>query len=132
MLSNLYFRYGVQEFLQAVQRAGMRCYIVSAGVKAVIKQAISILEAQMSFEVKDYVVLCSSGEEYDENDYLSNFVGPLITSSTKSLLLSHSLYPEFKVNSNAIIIGDLIDDLTMATNLQLSTKLSIGMLNSNV
>ena len=132
MYSDLYFRYGIKELFAALHVSGVHCYIVSAGLKPIINQAFSIFEGQAGVTLADRITVCSSEEEYNEQNYIYKFKAPLITCFNKFLLFTHTRYPEIKPASNAIVVGDLIDDLSMTSSLNLSTKLTIGMLNSKV
>ncbi len=132
MFSDLYFRFGIRPLMDALQRTSVHCYVVSAGLRSVIDQAFAVLESQTELNLAETVSVCSTQEEYNSQGCISNFISPFITSANKFLLFTHDRFPTLKPYSNAILMGDLIDDLSMTTSLKLSTTLTIGMLNSNV
>ncbi len=132
MFSDLYFRFGIRQVMETLKRSSVHCYIVSAGFRPVISQAFAVLEGQTGAALNDGFSVCSTQEEYDSQNRITGFRSPCITSANKFLLFTHERFPRIKPYSNAIVMGDLIDDLSMVSSLKLSTTLTIGMLNTNV
>lgn len=69
-------------------------------------------------------------EIYDEEEVVVGFEEPTVTSANKCLFLSHQRWPEIKPGSNAIIMGDLIEDMGMAKNLELKQVIRVGFFNA--
>eukprot|EP01022_Parablepharisma_sp_SALTPOND_P030132 TRINITY_DN753_c0_g1_i1.p1 TRINITY_DN753_c0_g1~~TRINITY_DN753_c0_g1_i1.p1 ORF type:complete len:224 (+),score=22.46 TRINITY_DN753_c0_g1_i1:538-1209(+) len=130
MSSDLYFRYGAKELFGAMSAGGLHCYVVSAGLGPIINQSFYIFGHQTALELSGKITVCSTEEKYNEDNCISGFNAPFITCANKFLLFTHPRYPALKPATNAILIGDLLDDLSMTSSLDLSNRLTIGMLNS--
>lgn len=128
--SQLYFRHGIKELFGTMKSSGVHCYVVSAGLKPIIHQAFTIFGRQTEFDLDERLTICSTEEKYSPEGIIDGFKAPIITCANKYVLFTHARYPTLKPNSNAILLGDLIDDLTITSSLELSNRLTIGMLNS--
>ena len=79
-------------------------------------------------QIEDYVQVVCSKELYDEEHCICGFQKPLVTSMTKQMVLNYEHYPNLR--KNAILMGDIIDDITMAENIKHENLLTVGFLNS--
>jgi len=109
----------------------MKLYVVSAGIKEVVKESFYYLQSQMKENVFSNIELCMTSDIYDKNNYIVGFQKPTIITTNKHLFVSHEKYPEIKQGKNAIVMGDLIEDLQIIRNLKLKNVLSIGFFNSD-
>ena len=112
--------------LKALAAHNIHLHIISAGVLGIITQSIDLLRELEGIEELKNIVYIGTQEEYDKDEILVAFKEPIITSLNKSKLISHEILPHVPLNSNAIVIGDLIPDLLVTENLKLDTVLSVG------
>ena len=106
--------------------------MVSAGVKEVVNECFNILQSQnqSKLNVQGVVELCMSGQIFGKNGVVVGFEEPTIMTTNKHLFVTHMKYPEIRKGNNAIVMGDLVEDLNMIKGLELKTVISIGFCNA--
>ena len=110
---------------------GLKIHVVSAGITGVIKESFSILQTQRELKLDDILVYVTTPEIYDESrDHaIIGFGEPTITSANKHLCMDHKRYPEIREGTNAILMGDIVEDNLIVKNLKLKEVIGIGFLN---
>jgi len=98
----------------------------------VVTETFYILQAQRGLQLDDTLVYCMTPEVYDieKGNMLVDFGEPTVLSTNKHLCINHERYPEIQEGSNAILIGDLIEDFLIVKNLKLKQVIGIGFLNT--
>ncbi len=125
----MYFRNGITKLLATLKSLDLKLYVVSAGIKEVVKECFYILQTQKQLDLKKAVELCMTSEIFNENNFVDGFEEPTIITTNKHLFVSHKRYPEIKPGNNAIVMGDLIEDLNIIKSLELNQVISIGFCN---
>lgn len=136
--STLQLKYGFLELVNLINLKNIQFFIVSAGFASVIHEIIYLIEESYPFEhvLKwykpdlnkiEHLKIVSNIEFYDENNVLVGFQKPPVTSMNKFTVLNYENYPTLR--KNAIVIGDLVDDLKMIQNIQPQALLKIGFFN---
>jgi hypothetical protein len=87
---------------------------------------------QRGLQLDDTLVYCMTPEVYDpeRGNMLVDFGEPTVLSTNKHLCINHERYPEIQERSNAILMGDLIEDFLIVKNLNLKQVIGIGFLNA--
>jgi len=127
--SDFYFRHGIFEFLKAITEHDINLVIPTAGIVGAIKQSIELLKSIMPLKEPLYF---GTEEEYNDKELLVKFKEPVITTLNKSLLITHESCPFIKKGTNAILLGDVIDDLYITEKLQLDNIITIGFFNTEL
>lgn len=86
---------------------------------------------QRGFDAENSLSYYMTPETYDlsaENTLVA-FGEPMIMTTNKHLYITHERHPELEVGSNAIVMGDIVEDATIVHNLKLNTVLGIGFFN---
>eukprot|EP00826_Nyctotherus_ovalis_P040897 TRINITY_DN4065_c0_g3_i5.p1 TRINITY_DN4065_c0_g3~~TRINITY_DN4065_c0_g3_i5.p1 ORF type:complete len:217 (-),score=56.43 TRINITY_DN4065_c0_g3_i5:108-758(-) len=125
--SNFMFRHGIVGLLKATTEHNVNFVISSAGIVGIIEQSIEMLKA--TTPLKDPLYFGTS-EEYDDNGVLVKFKEPVITTLNKSSVITHENCPFVKKGTNAILLGDITDDLFITEKLQLENLITIGFFNN--
>ena len=127
--SNLIFRNGMKEFLDKLQRQNIPVIILSAGIGNVIEQ---FLRANNCYFTNMHVI--SNFIEFDEKGNMKKYNKKMIHSLNKTIVgkLSLKLQKEIETKEYAILLGDLIEDISMVPKEKLDTTLTIGFLNGKV
>lgn len=106
----------------------MKLYIVSAGIRAVVVEVFGILQEQVGVELSKVVEYCMTPDVF-EGEKLVDFGEPMVTSMNKHLCVNHERYPSIKEGTNAVVIGDIVEDFGIVQNLKMKTVIGIGFLN---
>lgn len=109
-------------FLQLCNKYQIPFYLISAGISNVIG---SILSKFMDFENYPDFHLYSNEINFDENGFLSSFKDPYLHFSDKGEIFSKNR----QYNKNVLLIGDHLQDVNLARNMQPKSLLKIGYLN---
>lgn len=127
----LYMRYGISDLIKALHKLALKLHVVSAGVRPVVKECFYHLgKDKATKEVKATIEYCMTPEIYDEKKIIVGFLEPIIITTNKHLFVSHEKYPYIAKGGNAIVMGDLVEDLQIIKNLELTNVISIGFLNA--
>ena len=129
--SKLYLRNGCCELLTLINEVGLKLYIVSGGIKGVVSETFYILQMQQAKTIEDSLKFCMTPETYDIDidNTLVAFGEPMIMTTNKHIYTTHEIHPEIKVGSNAIVMGDILEDYSIVKNLKLRNVLGIGFYN---
>lgn len=97
-----------------------------------VAESFHILQNQRGLRLDDNLVYCMTPEVYDmkQGNVLVDFGEPTVLSTNKHLCINHERYPEIQEGSNAILMGDLIEDYQIVKNLKLKQVIGIGFLNA--
>ena len=111
--------------------SGLKMYVVSAGIKSVVKECFNILQTQKKINIEDTLIYCMTPEIFDinHNHTLVGFGEPTVTSVNKHLCINHERYPEIEAETNAILLGDLVEDCLIMKNLKIKEVIKIGFFN---
>ncbi len=128
------------DWINVINTQSIPLYLVSAGFSSSIVESVGILEEYYPIENKenekwyrlninkiDNLKIISNIEIYDEKETITGFQKPIVTSMNKETVLTYDNFPELR--KNAIVMGDLIDDLKMVNSLQHDNVLKIGFCN---
>lgn len=109
-------------------------YIVSGGMKTIISASFEALKEEKKLK-SDFsnIVLCASGEEFQNDGEFIKFRDPFVVSCNKDQSLTLEKYPELLNYKNAIVLGDAVEDFRIShkINSQIKVMLSIGFENEN-
>ncbi len=128
-VSKLYLRNGCTELFRTLHNSGMKFHIVSAGIKGVVTETFYILQGQRGLDLSNTLVYCMTPEVYDPSNLLIGFGDPAIISTNKHLCMTHETFPEIKPETNAIVMGDLVEDYMIVKNLKMKNVIGIGFFN---
>eukprot|EP00826_Nyctotherus_ovalis_P062620 TRINITY_DN908_c0_g1_i6.p1 TRINITY_DN908_c0_g1~~TRINITY_DN908_c0_g1_i6.p1 ORF type:complete len:231 (-),score=79.24 TRINITY_DN908_c0_g1_i6:131-823(-) len=130
-MSRLYFRHKCPELLKTLGEAGLKLHVVSAGITGVVAESFDILQTQRGLNLDSTLVYVMTPEIHDaaRDNAVIGFGKPTVTSANKHLCVDHKRYPEIHENTNAILMGDLIEDYLIVKNLKLKEVIGIGFLN---
>lgn len=107
--------------------------IVSAGITEVIKCAIEhALHSEIPISIGQFLEafdICSNKAILDNGKQIIGFQAPLINCLNKSEVINNVSYPHTK--KNLIVMGDIVEDIGMISNVQAECVLKIGFLNDN-
>eukprot|EP01022_Parablepharisma_sp_SALTPOND_P008793 TRINITY_DN136950_c0_g1_i1.p2 TRINITY_DN136950_c0_g1~~TRINITY_DN136950_c0_g1_i1.p2 ORF type:complete len:182 (-),score=21.37 TRINITY_DN136950_c0_g1_i1:48-593(-) len=111
----------------------MKMHVVSGGIKGVVTETFYILQGQRGMDLRDTLVYCMTPEIYDStsNNLLIGFGEPTIITTNKHTCTTHEAYPEIKEGTNAIVMGDLIEDYLIVKNLKMNNVIGIGFFNKD-
>lgn len=126
--ANFMFRHGIVDLLKATTEHNINFVISSAGIVGIIEQSIEMLKA--TTPLKDPLYFGTS-EEYDEKGVLVKFKDPVLTTLNKSSIITHENCPFVEKGANAILLGDIVDDLYITEKLQLENLITIGFFNND-
>lgn len=116
--------------LSILKGFNQKLYVVSAGVRAVVKESFNMLQSQIDWgNIWQAIELCMTEENFDSNNVIIGFQEPTILTTNKHKFVSHDKYPEISPGKNAIVMGDLIEDIQIVKDLQLGKVISIGFYN---
>ena len=104
----------------------MQFYVVSGGLQAVVREVFRVVEEQKG--IKGDIVYCMTPEVY-EDEKLIDFGKPIITSHNKHNYVNHEIHKDVKEGTNAILLGDLVEDHLIVKNLKMKNVIGIGFLN---
>ena len=107
----------------------MKFYIVSGGIKGVVTESFYILQMQHEINVASSLVYCMTPEIYNTESLLIGFEEPTIITTNKHECMTHKAYTEIKEGTNAIVMGDLIEDYWIVKNLKMKNVIGIGFFN---
>lgn len=129
--SRLYFRHKCPELLKTLGEAGLKLHVVSAGITGVVAESFDILQAQRGLHLDNTLVYVMTPEIHDagRDGAVIGFGKPTVTSANKHLCVDHKRYPQIHEHSNAILMGDLIEDCLIVKNLKLKEVIGVGFLN---
>ena len=125
--SNLEFRDGIKELLEYCHNNGIHVIIVSAGIRNVIEE---FLEKQDC--VYDNIHILSNKIEF-ENGKMIKFRGHMIHTFNKNMnSLPEDLKQELSSKESILLVGDLIEDISIVDEKDLYKTLTVGILESKV
>ena len=104
---------------------------MSAGIKGVVTETVYLIQAQESIDLAPCVEYCMTPEIYDSTNTIIGFTEPSITTTNKNMFVSHEKYTDVKKGVNAIVMGDMLDDIKIVKDLELGTVISIGFYNTH-
>ena len=116
--------------MKTLEELKLKLYVVSAGVMEVVKESFFILQTQKEINIPATTELCMTPEIYNDKNFIIGFQEPTIITTNKHMFVSHEKYPEIKKGNNAIVMGDLIEDINMVKNLELNQIITVGFYNS--
>ena len=125
--ANMHFRKGAKEFLIKMNNMNIPVIIMSAGVGNIIKAFL-----QKEESLFDNIQIVSNFFEFqDEKAYieLNNIMATLNKEYKK---IPQSIRNELEEKENALIFGDLIEDIKMANKEKISNTITFGFLDANV
>ncbi len=95
-----------------------------------VAETVYLLQSQEKVEFGPSLELCMTPEIYDAQNTIVGFLEPSITSANKNDFVTHDKYKEIKKGSNAIVMGDMLDDIKIVQDLELGTRIAVGFFNS--
>jgi len=129
--ANFYLRNGFNELFGFCYEQDIPAVIVSAGIAEVIKctidHAFHLGEPISSKQFLDTFDICSNKAVLDQELRIIKFKAPLINSLNKSEVINKIFYPNTK--KNLIVMGDILEDIDMISNVEAECVLKIGFLN---
>jgi len=128
---NLHLRNGFTELFEFCYEKDIGAVIVSAGFTQVIRYTIEhALQSEKSIGISQFFErfeICANSAVLNEEKQIISFKAPLIHCSNKREAISSISHP--KTKKNLIVIGDIIEDIDMISNLDAECVLKIGFLN---
>ncbi len=128
-MSDMYLRSGTIDFLKSLKEGRTRCFVVSAGIRAAVAETFYLVQLQESVDLGPSLEFCMTPEVYQPDGTIAGFAEPFITAANKNVFVTHQKFPEIMRGANGIVMGDLIEDLNIVTDLELGTKIKIGFYN---
>ncbi|XP_051879691.1 cytosolic 5'-nucleotidase 3 isoform X3 [Pristis pectinata] len=128
--SDLILRDGYELFFDKLNERNIPVFIFSAGIGDVLEEVIT-----QGGVFHSNVKVVSNFMDFDEKGVLKGFKGELIHIYNKhdGALRSSEYFNKLKDNSNIILLGDSLGDLSMADGVQnIESILKIGFLNDKV
>lgn len=122
-------RHGITELLQIISEEKMKIYIVSGGITGVVTESFYILQKQRLLDLSKNLVFCMTPEVYNEDGILVGFGEPTVMTVNKHMNINHTTCKEIEEGSNGIVMGDLIEDYQIVSNLKLANVIGIGFFN---
>jgi len=120
------FRYGIDLLIQSCKNFDL--HVLSAGIIGVISimfDKLSIIHEKP--ELMRKIKIFGTEEKYDADRCLIGFGSLILTPFNKFDLFTYANFPELSKFRNAIVLGDLPEDILAVKNLtKLETILSIG------
>ncbi|XP_069814547.1 cytosolic 5'-nucleotidase 3A isoform X1 [Dendropsophus ebraccatus] len=128
--SDIMLKEGYETFFDKLNEHGIPVFIFSAGLGDVLEEAI-----RQSGVYYPNVKVVSNFMDFDENGVIKGFKGELIHVYNKhdGALRRTEYFSQLKENSNIVLLGDSLGDLTMADGVpNVENILKIGYLNDKV
>ena len=127
--AGLEMREGVKDFLFKLYKNTVPVIILSAGIGNVIEQ---FLKEENSYY--NNITIISNFIKFDENGNMIKFSADMIHTLNKNIdkLGDLKVKERIKTKEYRIVIGDLVDDITMMGEYPESKSLKIGFLNKNI
>eukprot|EP00831_Metopus_contortus_P002124 TRINITY_DN10789_c0_g1_i3.p2 TRINITY_DN10789_c0_g1~~TRINITY_DN10789_c0_g1_i3.p2 ORF type:complete len:166 (+),score=31.94 TRINITY_DN10789_c0_g1_i3:117-614(+) len=118
----------IRDRYMGLDRLGIKGYIVTAGLRAVITNALDYLKEKEGLSMPS-LEICGSEEKYDESGYFLGFKNKMITITNKAESLIPATFPALANFSHAIVLGDAPEDFYCVGSLPLDTVVGIGFDN---
>ena len=125
--ANMHFRKGAKEFLIKMNNMNIPVIVMSAGIGNIIK----VFLQKEGCLFNNIQIVSNFFEFQDEKAYidLNNIMATLNKEYKK---IPESVRNELEQKENALIFGDLIEDIKMANKEKLSNTITFGFLDANV
>lgn len=121
----LQLRAGAKDFFELLSEKEIPLLIISAGVGDLIKTYLNKLDL-----LQNNVYLLSNCFEFDENGIAVKIKEPVISISNKAESELDENYKELiNGRDNIVLMGDKLEDLSMANAFNVGTVLSVGFFN---
>jgi len=97
----------------------------------VVIESFYILQLQRNMDIESCLSYYMTPETYDlsNGNTLVGFGEPMIRTTNKHTYMTHERHPEIKKGSNAIVIGDIVEDAAIVHSFNLNNVLGIGFFN---
>ncbi len=125
--ANIHFRKGAKDFLEKMNNKNIPVIIMSSGVGNIIKAFLE--KEECLFNNIEIVSNFFEFQEERANIDLNNIMATLNKEYEK---ISEDIRNKLEQKENAIIFGDLIEDIKMANKEKLSNTITFGFLDANV
>ena len=119
LLTNMKLRHGVIELFDIISHYEVPLYIISAGIIDIISKFIKLA---VPFEMLKNMQIIANGK------IDGHYMKPFVTATNKDKFLTKERYPNLR--KNAIVVGDLVDDISMVSKSAYKSMLKIGFFNT--
>lgn len=125
--SNIHFRKGAKDFLAKMNNMNIPVIIMSAGVGNIIRAFL-----QKEGCLFDNIQIVSNFFEFRDKKAYIDLNNIMATLNKEYRKIPQSARKRLQEKENALIFGDLIEDIKMANKEKLSNTITFGFLDANV
>jgi len=125
--ANIHFREGAKEFLVKMNNMNIPVIIMSSGVGNIVK---AFLEKEGC--LFDNIEIVSNFFEFKNENAHIDLNNIMATSNKEYNKIPQNIRNQLKEKENALLFGDLIEDIKMANEEKLSNAITFGFLDANV
>ena len=125
--ANMHFRKGAKEFLTEMNNRNIPVIIMSSGVGNILK---AFLEKEKC--LFDNIKIVSNFFEFENEKAYIDLDNLMATVNKEYKRIPKDIRSEIDENKNALLFGDLIEDIKMANVENLSNTITFGFLDANV
>ena len=127
---NFYYRHGISEFFDLIDKHNIPIIIVSGGIYEVIEESLKyVLPQYKSLKEKKLIHVVANKFKYDENNKAIGYVEPFVYTFNKGETLKQ-IFKEFSTGEeNIIVMGDHLNDIDTIKHIDYDNEIKIGFIN---
>ena len=127
---NFYYRHGISEFFDLIDKHNIPIIIVSGGIHEVIEESLKYVFPQYkNLKEKKLIHVVANKFHYDENNKAVGYVEPFVYTFNKGETLKQ-IFKEFNTGEeNIIVMGDHLNDIDTIKHLDYDNEIKIGFIN---
>jgi HAD superfamily hydrolase (TIGR01544 family) len=127
---NFYYRYGISEFFDLIEKHNIPIFIISGGIQEIIEESLNhVLPQYSTLKNKNLIHVIANKFKYDENNKVIGYVEPFVYTFNKGETLKR-IFKEYNTgDENIIVMGDHINDIDTIKHLDYNNEIKIGFIN---
>jgi len=127
-----YYRYGIIELFDLIEKNSIPIFIISAGIYEIIENSLKIILPGGRYQnlmEKNLLNIIANKFTYDEYGFINGYVEPIVYTFNKGEILKRIFKEIGDGNENILLMGDHINDIDSIKHIEYRESIKIGYLN---